>query len=96
MVLGKACVWSKFSYCKEFGVPSGCLLDPNGRHLIFFDECKKLNFKNVKVFTHLFYINHLAEPSGLKNTRLLDLNCAFETWEELINNGWIEVQRYIG
>ena len=36
-------------------------------------------------------MNHLGEPAGLKNRRLHDLDCAFETWNELIAGGWTEV-----
>ena len=64
--------------------------------MIFFEECKNSPKPNLKIHTHLFYTNHLGEPAGLKNSRLLDLNCAFETWDELVNNGWTEVQHYFG
>ena len=35
---------------------------------------------------------HLREPAGIKNTRLHDIDSAFETWNELINGVWIEVK----
>ena len=91
MTLGGANVWTNFSYGSHTNTPSGSLLNPEGSRLIFFDKCKKSHVNDIKVFTYLFYTNHLGEPAGLKNTRLLDLNCAFETWEELVNNGWKKV-----
>ena len=96
MTLGGANVWTNFSYGSRTYTPSGCLLNPEGSRLIFFEKCKKSRVNNIKVFTHLFYTNHLGEPAGLKNTRLLELHCAFETWEELVNHGWTEVQHYFG
>jgi len=39
----------------------------------------------------IFNSNHLGEPRKLKNTRLHDLDSAFETWNELIAGGWTEV-----
>tara|TARA_Y100001970_G_C14052004_1_gene759463 strand:- start:640 stop:930 length:291 start_codon:yes stop_codon:yes gene_type:complete len=92
MTLGGTNVWTNFSYGSRIDSPSGCLLNQEGNRIIFFDRCKKSSINNVKVFTHLFYTNQLREPSGLKNTRLLDLNCALETWDELVNNGWTVVQ----
>ena len=92
MTLGGPSVWTNFSYCSSSDTPCGCLLNPEGSHLILFDKYKKSKKSNLKVFTHLYYVNHLGEPNGLKNTRLLDLNCAKETWDELVNNGWIEVK----
>ena len=96
MTLGGANVWTNFSYGSRTTTPSGCLLNPEGSRLIFFERCKKSSTNNIKVFTHLFYTNHLGEPAGIKNTRLLDLNCAFETWDELVNNGWTEATHNFG
>ena len=91
MNLGGASVWNDFSYGSSQETPSGYLLNPAGNRLIFFDRFKKSRKSNIKVLTHLFYTNHLGEPAGLKNTRLLDVDCANETWNELVANGWIEV-----
>ena len=96
MTLGGANVWTNFCYGSRTAAPSGCLLNPEGSRLIFFDRYKKSSICNIKVYTHLFYTNHLGQPAGLKNTRLLDLNCAFETWDELVKNGWTEVQHDFG
>ena len=90
MTLGGANVWTNFSYGSSTNAPTGCLLNPEGSRLIFFERCKKSPTNNIKIFTHLFYTNHLGEPAGIKNTRLLDLDCAFQTWNELVNNGWTE------
>ena len=38
--------------------------------------------------THLFYANELGEPAQIKNSRLHSIECACETWNELISGGW--------
>ena len=91
MTLGGANVWSNFSYGSLIDAPNGWILNPQGSYLILFERYKKSARKNIKVYTHLFYANELGEPSRLKNTRLHDLDTAFETWNELIARGWTEV-----
>ncbi len=91
MTLGGANVWSNFSYGSIVNTPNGWLLQPQGQYLILFERCKKSARKNIKVYTHLFYANELGEPGRLKNTRLHDLDSAFETWNELTAGGWTEV-----
>ena len=91
MTLGGANVWSNFSYGNRIDSPNGWLLNAQGSFLILFEKCKKSARSNIKVYTHLFYANHIGEPAGLKNTRRYDLDSAFETWTELIVGGWTEV-----
>lgn len=33
-------VWSNFSYGSRADTPNGCLLNPEGSRLIFFETCK--------------------------------------------------------
>ena len=61
-------VWSNFSYGSRTDTPNGCLLNPEGSRLIFFERCKKSPQNNIKIFTHTFYTNHLGEPAGFKST----------------------------
>ena len=68
MTLRGANVWSNFSYGSRIDTPNGCLLNPEGSRLIFFERCKKSPQNSIKVFTHIFYTNHLGEPAGLKST----------------------------
>ena len=91
MTLGGANVWSNFSYGSLFDAPNGWLLNPQSSFLILFEKCKKSDKNGIKVYTHLFYANHLEEHEGLKNRRLHDLDSAFETWNELIAGGWTVV-----
>ena len=55
---------------------------------MFFESCKKSVTNNSKVYTYLFFANELGEPSQLKNSRLHSIECAFETWNELVSGGW--------
>ena len=91
MTLGGKNIWDNFSYGSCVNTQKGWILNPQSSLLISFETCKKSARNNIKVYTHLFYANHLGEPGGLKNTRLHDLDCAFETWNELIAGGWTEV-----
>ena len=68
--------------------PTGWLFNKKSGLLILFESYKKFLSNNVKVHTHLFYANELGEPAQLKNSRLLSIECASETWNELILGGW--------
>ena len=91
MILEVAHVLSNFSYSSHYDIPNGWLLNPQSSFLILFEKYKKSASNNIKIYTHLFYSNQLGEPAGLKNRRLHDLDCALETWNELIAGGWTEV-----
>ena len=66
---------------------AGCLTKKNGL-LIFFESYKKSVSHNLRVYTHLFYANEIGEPAQIKNSRLHSIECACETWNELISGGW--------
>ena len=68
MILGGANVWSKYSYVSRTDTPNGCLLNPEGSRLIFFERCKKSPKNNLEIYTHTFYTNHIGEPAGFKST----------------------------
>ena len=91
MTLGGANVWSNFSYSPLIDTSSVWLLHPQSCFLILFEQSTKSASNNIKVYTHLYHANNTGEPTGLKNTRLHDLDSAIETWNELIAGGWTEV-----
>ena len=68
--------------------PTGWLFNQKSGLLIFFESCKKSLSNNLKVYTHLFYSNELGEPAQFKNSRLHSIECACETWDELVSRGW--------
>ena len=76
--------------------PNGCLLNPEGSKIIFFEECKKYSKTNLKIHTHIFYTNHLGEPAGYKISERLNIDSAWEKWHQLHQKGWTEVHYEYG
>ena len=89
-------VWSNFSYGSRTDTPNGCLLNPEGSRLIFFERCKKSPQNNIKIFTHTFYTNHLGEPAGIKSTSKIVVEEAWKEWNDLQKHGWTEVSHNFG
>ena len=96
MTTGEANVWSNFSYGSSIDTPNGCLLNAEGSRLIFFERSTKSPKSNTRIFTHLFYTNHLGEPAGLKSTSKFRLEEAWEKWNELQEQGWTKVSHNFG
>jgi hypothetical protein len=76
--------------------PNGCLLNPEGSRMIFFEECKNISKCNLKIHTHLFYANHLGEPAGYKSSEKLSIDSAWEKWHQLYQKGWTEISHEYG
>jgi len=88
MASGVANVRTNFYRGNLIDSPAGCLFSEKSGLLIFFESYKKSVSNNLKIYTHLFYANKLGEPAQLKNSRLHSIECACETWNELISGGW--------
>jgi len=88
MASGVANVRTNFYRCSLIDPPTGWLFSQKSCLLIFFESYKKSESNNLKVYTHLFYANELGEPAQKKNSRLHSIECACETWNELISGGW--------
>ena len=88
MTSGVANVRTNFYRGNLIDPPTGWLFNQKSSLLIFFESYKKSVSNNLKVYTHLFYANEFGEPAKLKNSRLHSIECAFETWNELISGGW--------
>ena len=91
---GGAC--SNFSYGRSTNAPNGCLINPEGSTLIFFEISRKLQNTNIKIYTHIFYTNHLCEPEGFRYTAQLDIDRARKKWNELLSEGWTEAHHNYG
>ena len=76
--------------------PNGCLLNPEGSRIVFFEECKNSPKTNLKIHIHLFYTNHLGEPAGYRSSEKLNINTAWEKWYQLQQKGWTEVSHDYG
>ena len=87
---------SNYSFGCSTSMPNGCLLNPEGSRMIFFEECKNSHKPNLKIHTHLFYTNHLGEPGGYKSSEKLNIDSAWEKWHELHQKGWTEVSHNYG
>jgi len=88
MTSGVANVRTNFYRGSLNSTPTGWLFNQKSGLLIFFESYKKSLPINLKVYTHLFYANELGEPAQLKNSRLHSIECACETWDELVSGGW--------
>ena len=95
MTLGGDNAWSIFSFGSRVNTPIGCLLNPEGSRLIFFERCKKSPQNNIKIFTHTFF-NHLGEPAGFKPTSKIVVEEAWKEWNDLQELGWTEVSHNFG
>ena len=88
MTSGVANVRTYFYHGSLIDSPTGWLSNKKSGLLILFKIYKKSLPNNLKVYTHLFYANELGEPAQLKNSRLHSIECACETWDELVSGGW--------
>ena len=88
MASGVAYVRTYFYRGSLIVTPTGWLFNKKSGLFMFFESYKKSLSNNVKVYTHLFYANELGEPAQLKNSRLHSIECACETWDELVSGGW--------
>ena len=88
MTSGVANVRTNFYNGRLIDAPAGWLFNKKSGLLILFESYKKSISNNLKVYTHLFYANELGEPAQLKNSRIHSIECANETWDELVSGGW--------
>ena len=88
MTSGASYVRTNLYYGSFIDAPTGWLFNQKSGLLISFENYEKFVSNNLKVYTHLFYANELGEPAQLKNSRLHSIECACETWNELISGGW--------
>ncbi len=96
MDLERGGAWPSYSFGCGTSAPNGCLLNPEGSRLIFFEEIKHSPRNNFKIYSHVFYTNHLGEPAGFKSSEKFNVNSAWEKWNELRSKGWTEVSHNYG
>ena len=87
---------SKYSFGCSTNKPRGCLLNPEGSRMIFFEECNNSSKPYLKIHTHLFYADHLGEPGGYQSSEKLNIDTAWEKWHELHRKGWVQVSCHYG
>ena len=89
--------WSNFYYGSPIDTHNGCLINPEGSRLIFFERCKnhdRTTSKSLHILS--FYTNHLGEPAGFKSTSKIRVEEAWEEWNDLQELGWTEVSHNFG
>ena len=86
----------KYSFGCSASKPSGCLLNPEGSRMVFFEECKNPLKPNLKIHTHLFYTNHIGEPEGYKSSEKHTIESAWKRWHQLQKKGWTEASHEYG
>ena len=96
MELDKRMLKTNYSFGCSSSAPNGCLLNPEGSRVVFFEECKNSPKNNLKIYIHLFYTDHLGEPAGYKSSEKLNISLAWEKWHQLYQNGWTEVHHIYG
>ena len=84
---------------EDFGravpTPSGWLMNPEKKLVMFFIKDPKSLMRIHKVITQLWYATPDGIPTKVKNTRTMELEDANETWFELLSNGWELVEHQI-
>ena len=68
--------------------PSGWLLAPTRNFCLLFVRDQKSAMAFPTVFTQLWFCTQEGVPTRLKNSRTLDYKSSYETWNELLGNGW--------
>ena len=80
---------------KALPTPTGWLIHPERKRVLFFIRDPKSLMKVPKVITQLWHSTQEGIPTRIKNTRTMELEDALETWNELLNNGWELVEHQI-
>ena len=73
---------------EALATPTGWLVSPTREFCMFFIRDPKSVMALPTVVTQLWYCLEDGTPTKLKNTRRLDYLSSYETWNELIGNGW--------
>tara|TARA_Y100001968_G_C19362267_1_gene720469 strand:- start:988 stop:1260 length:273 start_codon:yes stop_codon:yes gene_type:complete len=72
---------------KSIPTPAGWIVSPRRDYALFFVREPQSVKSLPKITTELWYTKN-GMPTRFKNTRIIDLESAIETWNELISNGW--------
>ncbi len=74
-------------------IPSGWLIEPSKKWLLLFHK----DPKSLKRIPHIFVDKWEASSDGTPlrfiNSRKVKLEAAIETWNELLDNGWINLNQ---
>ncbi len=76
-------------------MPDGWLIEPNNKWLLFFHK-DTLPIKSItRIYIDKWEVSSTGTPLRFINRRKVELEPALETWNELINNGWLIVKQQL-
>ncbi len=75
--------------------PTGWLIHPEKKRVLFFIRDPQSLLPLPKVITQLWYSTAEGIPTRMKNTRIMELADAIETWNELLSHGWELIEHQI-
>ena len=73
-------------------IPEGWLVEPSNKWLLQFRKDPMSLQRLPRIFMDKWDSTPLGTPSVFRNSRKVGLESALETWNELIDNGWRQVQ----
>ena len=76
--------------------PEGWLIDPKGRWLLLFHRDPKSAQSLPFFYIDKWNISHIGTPDTFVDRRKVHQDPANETWEELIRNGWKQIDHQFG
>ena len=76
--------------------PEGWLIDPHGKWLLLFHKDPTSSHRLPLFFMDKWNVSAIKTPFQFINRRKVGLTPAIETWNELIESGWIKVKHQFG
>ncbi len=77
-------------------IPDGWLIEPNSKWLLLFHKDRKSLNRITTIYIDKWEVSKNGTPSRFVNRRKVQLEPAIETWTELMNNGWQNIQHKFG
>ena len=76
--------------------PEGWLADPKGVWLLLFHKDPMSWQRWPMFYMDKWSVTSAGTPGTFKSRRIVELDPALETWNELIQNGWRKVNNQFG
>ena len=76
--------------------PDGWLRDPKGKWLLCFVQGPISSQKFPQTYIDKWDVSPIGTPDKFVNRRIVGLEPAIETWDELISSGWLIVDNQFG
>ena len=76
--------------------PQGWLINPKAQVFLFFHKDPMSLQRLPKIYMDKWSASKNGTPHTFKNRRKVELEAALETWNELIQNGWMQIHEQFG